>query len=260
MIETGDTYPKISKKEELTQLLEKYKLVINTYMIDYLKCLIDLEVPVTKNYITDDERRVLSELDVYRKASIYNIYNLSKNLLKKYEDNYDIETIDEYGLLRFRLNGVNVFGFDYRNSNKNKEIGIISLFQNIEDAELRNEELERVKNKLDELYNQENPLFNKFNICEGPFDYWDKMKNAEIKAYQELFKKLESRKILTDKEMKSIELTKLFHDSFFKTFGLESNSFFQKKEDPFKIDAKSLEKVLVKKMPLLEINDNIKYI
>lgn len=257
----GQEYPKVSTKEEISELLEKYKLVINSYMVDYLKCLIDLEVPVTKEYITEVERRALSELDVYRKASIYNIYNLSKNLLKKYEDNYDIETIDEYGLLRFRLNGVNVFGFDYRNSNKKKDIGILSLYQTIqEDETTRYNLIAGMKLKLDELYSQENPFSVGTDICEGPGDYWEKMHTAEIRNYEELLNKLETMKELTEQEKKSIEISKEFHDSFFDTFGLEKDSFFQKAEKPFESESSCLEKTLVKRMPLLEINDYIKYI
>jgi len=254
-------HPKVSTKEELKELLEKYKLVINNYMIDYLKCLIDLEVPVTKEYITDIERNVLAELEIYRKASIYNICNFSKKVLKEYEDNYYVETIDEYGTLRFRLDGVNVLGFDYRNSNNKKDIGILSLYQNVQKDELtRHQLITAMQLKLDELYSQENPFPVGTDICEGPGDYWEKVHSIGIRNYEELLNELKSLNELTEQGKKSIKISKEFHDSFFAMFGLEKDSFSQEPEKPFELGISCLEKTLVKKMPLLRINDYIKYI
>ena len=53
----------ISTKEELIELLKKYKGILNSSIIEYLNYLIELEFSVIKDYIGEEERLALSELE-----------------------------------------------------------------------------------------------------------------------------------------------------------------------------------------------------
>lgn len=57
----------ISTKEELIELLKKYKGILNSSIIEYLNYLIELEFSVIKDYIGEEERLALSELELYKK-------------------------------------------------------------------------------------------------------------------------------------------------------------------------------------------------
>lgn len=256
----GLEYPKISTKEELQELLKKYKLVLNNHMCDYLECLIDLEVPVTKDFIYPDERVMLSQLDIYRKASIYNIHALSLDLLEKYGDSYNLETIDEYGVLKARLDGVDVLDYDFRVSDEKGNLGKISLFQTIENLEAVKQEMDRVMEKLDTLYGEKCPFLSPKGVYGGPGDFWSSKHEDETKRYEGLLEKLDTNRVLSDKDKKEIEISNLFSEEYFKLFGLDRESFSESKDYPLGSSRTCLEKKLVKKMSLLTIEDNIKYI
>jgi len=68
-------------KKELIDILNNYKGIFNATTIDYLNSLIELEFSVAKNYINENDRNALSELEIYRKIAIYNIYNRAINLI-----------------------------------------------------------------------------------------------------------------------------------------------------------------------------------
>ena len=54
-------------------------------MIHYLNGLVDLEFSVIKDNInvSDDDRKVLSELEVYKRIAMYNIYNMALNIFEE---------------------------------------------------------------------------------------------------------------------------------------------------------------------------------
>ena len=147
-------------KAELKNLLKKYKGILESSMVDYLDSLIGLEFSVIQDYISDSDRKVLSELEVYRKVAIYNIYNRALNLLKEKNIELDVETddnslifnkkLDDQIIDNFGVNGINLFKFDYGetsfyercpNEYKSMRIGDISLYQTFEDKNLREKEL-----------------------------------------------------------------------------------------------------------------------
>lgn len=257
---SGQSFSEISTKEELKELLEKYKSVINTHMSDYLDCLIELEVPVTKDYIYPDQREVLAQLDIYRKISVYNIYALSLGLLNKLGENYNLKVIDRNGMLQSKFDGNYIFNFDYRNINSNRDGETVSIFQTVENEEVKKEELDRVLNKLNELYNETNPFPSQMNVCGAPGDFWTSKHSDDVRRYEELFEKLDKKRELSSKEKKLIEFGSDFQKVFFETFGLDEESFSEGLKYPFYESSSCLEKRLVKKMPFLTIENNVKYI
>ena len=74
--------PLLSKEELKLLLFESYKGILSKEMIEYLDSLIELEFSVIKDYIALDNREILTELSIYRYASIYNIYNREKTLFR----------------------------------------------------------------------------------------------------------------------------------------------------------------------------------
>ena len=73
---------RVRTKEELIELLKGYRGILNKEMVEYLESIINLEFSVIKPNITDEDRLPLSELDIYREAATYNIYERALSLFK----------------------------------------------------------------------------------------------------------------------------------------------------------------------------------
>lgn len=54
----NDSFNKINTKEELIELLNNYKGILNNVMIDYLNSLINLDFSVIRDYIDSNDRVV----------------------------------------------------------------------------------------------------------------------------------------------------------------------------------------------------------
>lgn len=275
----NDNWNKVNTREELLSLLEEYELILTDYMIKYLNSLIELEFSVVRDYIPEDARKALSELEVYKGIAIYNIYHRALNLFNKSglelkisgNDNGN-EGLKVYAPLRER--SIKLFDFDYKEGPigfqseipidyKTMHIGNISLFQTIENEEQREAELMRVLSILDRLYGEKNPYHSKPYTYGDPASQWDFKRNKKIKAYEEKFKQLDSKKKLTDEEKREIEITKQFHELLLEDYGLTRKSFEDESNKPFAnfgMEKTELSKTLIKRMPNLNITDNIKYI
>ena len=72
----------INSRDELIEYLNKYKGILKDSILDYLNSVLNLEFSVLKDYITNADRMALSELEIYKKIAIYNIYNRTLNILK----------------------------------------------------------------------------------------------------------------------------------------------------------------------------------
>ena len=151
----------INSKEELLILLNQYEGILKKNMIEYLNSLIELEFSVIKDYISESDRKALSELEIYKKIAIYNIYNRALNLFNSQKGRYNIYGIN-HGNKGLKISktikgkSIDLFDFDYREIQSNMwntpipkhfkslYIGDISLFQTIESKELREAELKRI--------------------------------------------------------------------------------------------------------------------
>lgn len=78
----SNNWNRVNTREELLELLKEYRGILSNPMQEYLNSLIELEFSVIRDYIKDEDRDVLSELEVYKKVAIYNIYNRALNLFK----------------------------------------------------------------------------------------------------------------------------------------------------------------------------------
>ena len=255
--------PRIFTKEEMIELLECYKTILNTSMIDYLNDLIELRISVIKDVISSDTRKSLAEVEIYKRVVTYNIYNMVSKFTKEYEDKFkltfDMDSIGFY----MALGNVDVFSYYPRNDNHDYDI--MNLYQIVHSEEKVQEEIQRIMNKLEKLRGQHNPFdYPKddhygYPVVGGPGDFWSGHHQREISIYEDLLKKLVSKKSLTENEEKQIEITSKLHKDLIDVFDLDLSNFKEQDGGSF-YSGTRLEKKLVKCMPWLNIIDNTKYI
>lgn len=268
---------RINTKEELITLLKCYDGILTDSMINYLNSLIELEFSVIRNYIGNKDRIALSELEVYKKISIYNIYHKALNIFKQNKIELKISDNDNgiEGLIVYATSeekNIKLFVLDYKEGSnfqtipdgyRTMQIGNISLFQIIESAEQREAELMRVMGILDKLYDEKNPYHSIPQTYGGPASQWDFEHNRKIKEYEEIFRQLDNKKELTDEEKRKIEITKQFHELLLEDYGLTNKSFKEENNQSSVYSCEEeneLHKTLIKKMPNLNIKNNIEYI
>ena len=248
----------INSRDELIEYLNKYKGILKDSILDYLNSVLNLEFSVLKDYITNADRMALSELEVYKKIAIYNIYNRTLNILKHLAFTYTNSSnrLTLYSPIGEKM--IKVFEFDYSYYLPNLA-GKISLYQTLENEELREAELLRVMEELEKLYDQKNPYHSLRRVYGGPASTWFFEHKKQIKEYEELFKQLDGKTKLTDIEKREIEITNLVYNLILKDFGLTSESFTEKLV-LISSNLPKLERKLVKEIPPIKIESNIKYI
>ena len=158
---------KVNTKEELLQLLKDYKVIFNNHVIDYLESLINLDFSVIRENIDEKSKEALSELEIYKRIAIYNIYNRAINIFT--QSNIPlIITGNEEGFESLSISvpiedrNIKIFDFKYGEQKslnykipeeyKTMKIGSINLYQKIENKELRIQELKRIIDKIERLY------------------------------------------------------------------------------------------------------------
>ena len=248
-------------------------------MINYLNSLIDLEFSVIRDYISDNDRVALSELEVYKRIAMYNIYNRALNIFKQNEseleisgNNDGIEGLEVSASLGEKRS-CKLFDFDYHEGRpmslsskipsdyKTMKIGNISLFQTIDSKEQREAELMRVMSILGRLYDEKNPYHSRPHTYGGPAPQWAYEHAQKIKAYEEKFNQLDAKEELTDEDKKEIEITKKFHELLLEDYGLTNKDFENNQQfSGFGKEKTELQKTLVRRMPNINIENNIKYI
>jgi len=277
IMRTNDNWNKINTREELIGLLKDYKGILSDSMINYLNSLIDLEFSVIRDYISDKDRVALSELEVYKRIAMYNIYNRALNIFKQNEseleisgNNDGIEGLEVFASLGKR--SCQLFDFDYHEGPmshslkiprdyKTMKIGNISLYQTIENAELREAELMRVLSILDRLYDEKNPYQSSPNKYGGPASQWFFEHARKIETYEEKFNQLDAKKELTDEDKKEIEIKNKFHELLLEDYGLTNKDFENNQQfSGFGKEKTELHKTLVRRMANITIKNNIKYI
>lgn len=264
-ISDGYDFNKVDTKERLINLLKIYKGILNQDMFDYLNSLIELEFSIVREYISEDNKKSLAELEIYKRIAIYNIYYRCLNLFKENKVKYNSSgNENKYeGLKIFRpLNSdtdIKVFDFEYKGfySNgfniytvlddyKTMFIGNISLYQTLEDKKMKELELNRIMKELEALYDEKNPYPIEPKRTGGPRVSWEYRRRDKIKKYEELFTQLDSKKELTDNEKREIEITANIYNLLLEDYGLTNDSFEEETKQILKSDESILEKNLLK--------------
>lgn len=265
---------KVNTKEELLQLLKDYKVILNNQVIDYLESLINLDFSVIRENIDEKSKEALSELEIYKRIAIYNIYNRAINIFT--QSNIPlIITGNEEGFESLSISvpiedrNIKIFDFKYGEQKslnykipeeyKTMKIGSINLYQKIENKELRIQELKRIIDKIERLYGTQNPYQYHPKKVGGSYVKWKIERQKEIEKYQMMLDKIDSHNELTEIDIKEIEIMNKAHDLLLEDYGLTNNSF----EDDVSIASKrsnNLQKTLVKRQPNITIKNNIEYI
>lgn len=264
-----DDYEGIGTKEQLILILKKYKGILNRTMYDYLNSVIELEFSVIKKNISDADRTVLAELDIYKKAAIYNIYKRIVNIVNQKQKKLNISAYNTDMLYVNALDGsyFNLLEFNYpRKTNmadmpegyKNINIGCISLFQTISNNEQKQAEILRIKEILNRLYNEKNPHPSNFGCIGGVHEIWNFEHTKIILKYEQKLAILSENKPLTDVQKSEIEITTQFHNELLEDYGLTAESFKMENGQSEGPENVNMQKVFA--MPNLVIKDNIKYI
>ena len=250
------TYKKISSREELKESLNRYKRILNPRVIDYLNQLVELEFSAVKDIIDIEDREILQNLDLYKNIVAYNIYNRTLELLNNEQELKIFDNKDRIsGLMAYKGIGnsaIRMLDYNYEN-------GVLKLFQTVDDKKVRDEQLELVMTKLEQLYDKKNPYHSNLELYGGPATRWNFDYRKEVSEYEKLFTRLDSKKEITDYEKKKISITKKYHDLLFEEYGLTDDDFIISKQTPTTIDNIS-NKTLVKKLPGLKIENNIEYV
>lgn len=256
---------KVKTKTELLELLKKYKGILSSSMIEYLNSLIELEFSVIRNEISETDREALSELAMYNQISIYNIYYRALNILKKENEQYYISS--ERGLYcSYKLNNHSITLFKFNYSTIKPTMNKINLYQTLEGATQRKAELDMVIEKLDKLYNEKNPYYMEPGVYGGFGTNWILHHEDQIRYYEQKFEELDKKRELSNEDKKEIAITNHIHKLLLDDYGLTKDDFKDESSENSisnifddTLDSQ-LEKVLTKKLPNLEIIDNIKYI
>ena len=265
---------KVNTKEELLQLLKDYKVILNNQVIDYLESLINLDFSVIRENIDDKSKKALSELEIYKRIAIYNIYNRAINIFTQSNMPLIITGNDE-GFESLSISvpiedrNIKIFDFKYGEQKslnykipdeyKTMKIGSINLYQKIENKELRIQELKRIVDKIERLYGTQNPYQYHPKKVGGSYVKWKIERQKEIEKYQMMLDKIDSHNELTEIDIKEIEIMNKAHDLLLEDYGLTDDSF----EDDVSIASKrsnNLQKTLVKRQPNITIKNNIEYI
>lgn len=260
-------------RKQLMELLNANKDNLSPSMLSYLKALIDLEFSVIKDNISDEDRMSLSQLGVYKKAAMYNIYKRAINLFEQNEsaliissDKEEIKGLKIYtpiGNKKYKL-------FDYScdelasfEPSKEVNLGTVTLYQSVGSEEQVEAELERIMTKLEELYNSNNPHPLPETISTGsPYSQWNSNHSKEIDKYESELYLLDFKRELSSEDRRRIEISGKFHKLLLDDYGLTDQDFIDGEVDQsLAHDGKLVvQRKLVKTIPGLIVKSNTRYV
>ena len=153
----------LESKTDLLESLNQYKWLISKEAYEYLESLLNLEISAFNPEFSDNNREILRKIDLYKKMAIYNICHRTKNLLSSNSEGILIDTVERYDHpVEFNIFGIiNNRNFDCFRFNISEEnplyIGDAIISSSAINAELRNQEIERLHSLHNEKNNQDNP-------------------------------------------------------------------------------------------------------
>lgn len=247
---------KVKTKEELLRELKKYKSILNSEKYDYINSLIELEFSALRRYITDDEKNILSNLNIYRESVIYNIYYRTYNILSRFDKISKVGNDSNSQNLNAYLNGIHIFEFNY-NSLKmidRDKIASIMIYNSYFNEELRDKEIERVINKIDDLKSKNNPFSLKSQTLQAY--NWNYTHDNEIKKYEKLLDVYSSFKEPKEDDIKRINLINEVNIELLNDFEIT----FDLNDEVINMTKSKMEKEYIKKLPDANVKNIIKYI
>lgn len=264
MLITNNQNGRVKTKEQLRQEIRRYQSILSKSMVEYLEHCIELDCSVVRKNISDEERLALSELKIYRDTAIYNIYHRAIQLLEQSEIqsliwNKTCESTIMVDVLAATIPYGDLFKFEFNlptkvlNDYMNRQIGTISLYQSIEDEDVRKREIDTFSKRINKLQKEQNPFLglSAIQMTKWSMTQMEKIEMCELKV-----KELDD-KVLTEEDKKRIEYTNYIYELFMKDYGLTEEDFI---EHTPKHKLTEMEKVYVKNMPNLQIKREVSYL
>ena len=241
MRQIGEENTSVVAKEELMELLDRDKKFYSDFVIDYFRSLIEAEMSIFNDSISDADREVLSTFSLYGKAAIYNVVARSCKVL---ENNYIIANCvhdSDFGRAVVRSSTVpkmTFLGVDYK-IRKDAKFGIVTFYQTIDDEEVREKDIHIIKNKIQELDDKNSSSFVSKRNIDRNYVYIDQQisqqqRTRKINSYHDILNYLENRPELTDEYQQALEIASCAHqillnDAGICSFGQEGDSSLHKK-------------------------------
>lgn len=273
-------YDDLKTMKEILIELKKYSNVISKPMYDYLLGALHLDFSILKDYIKKDDRKILSQFNIYSDIFKYNLYYRTINLIL---DKIQCSIDDDNGVLEiFNKEFKNcLFSFYYGERKKvnyyhylkrSDCYGYMTIYNLQEANNLTQNEIAVLKNKIKEIENENNPYslyFNKNTIKKFSYE-WETERKKELIKYNEFLKHVEKKQELSNDIKGKISLTNncfqllcddfglCFEDYEQILFDVENNEYLTDNIDS--LDNLVLTKVLTKKESNLVINIETKYI
>ncbi len=258
----------ILSSDQLRSYMQQYRVLVSPSINDYLNSLIGLEISaLNQNAVSDTTMAILNKLDLYRKIVIYNIYNRTLNVLKNFENEFCFEN---------RPQSLSIFSKDQTNIKHDvfnywmHENGVsnIVLKQTIIDESKRQEQIDRLRQKLEEVKSTKKTL----GIIQRKFFYDER--TIKIRNLSDLIEKLESRSVLDSNVRMVSESENDFINQLLGNDGLQVTGDFMEEQPSSQSDSemhlesintysrdieRELTKKLVKTYPHTLISKTIKY-
>ena len=223
-------FDNVKTKEEMIEELKGYKAFLSSYYYDYLRSLIELQFSIFNKNISEEEKKRLSELDIYREIAKFNIYNQAIDLVKDEDATFNGNEQKYEGLIIY-VDDNRVFDFSYRakycdpksiEGYKRIDVGTISLFQTLDSRSSFEEEVSKLKEKILEEENAKCPS-NIVDYITWKSNHEERLSNLKMQLedlledsnYQEDQKRSEASNRIRDKfmELYGISEDELIPDS-----------------------------------------------
>lgn len=259
----------IGSKEELKESLKGYKDILSNEQYDYLNSLLALEFSVIRDYISENERIVLSDFEIYDRIFAYNIYNRT---LSYFENSDKIRICDDsvlgvYNDLIPSIKGIFSITYHYKDNAKYRKINSINFYPVIQDNDVFEKTLSQYMNKLNDLEKENNPYRHVKNVLGySSWSIWNRKHKEEIEAYKWKCIALAKRLKLNGIEQEIFETTNELIEKVMVDYGLNFDSFQDESTDISVnacLDNTFLEKTQTKIISgknKVKIYNNIKYI
>lgn len=248
-----DNIKKVREEDELFRDLHKHCGVLDDGIIRYLEALINLELNVVREGISTNDREILSQLNLFRDISTYNIYHISKKIITDLLDHHkllytmkdnDNEVPGVRAYLKSYGRNFQIFDFDY--SGRINEISLFKVEANHKHDDKYVDEL--MKKTLEQYYNEKNP----YPVSDEKVHFaWEEEHMKKIIEFQDF---ISENRTLTNEDKKDIEISRKIYEYLLSEFGLEDDEFKEVES------ISDFQKTYVKQMPGLNIKKNINYI
>ena len=253
---------KIPTLEELNELLKKSNYSLDTYTMRYINSLINLEFSALReDILTQEERKELNKLTIYRKAVIYNIYNRAMQILQKEKKEYDLNIINNNDNFEGILASCNIFDnkiriykYDYSDN-----IQQVLIHEYKEDFCKRDIEKERILQVLEYLYNARDNninLLGKTNGVKANIDISKKIIDLEERYYR-----LATRTLMNEDDKNIAEIQNHFSKLFEKEYAINRKKDYKKtQKSKYDLEHRNdMFQVLEKEYPTLTLKKEVKY-